>query len=289
MKELQFIEQITKQTKSADKNIIKGIGDDCAVLKYTKTEHLLISTDMLIEKTHFKKSAGYEKIGYKAAMANISDIAAMGGTPRHITIGLGFNKSFSEENLKLLYKGMNKALKKFNVSIIGGDLNKARDLTISITILGTCKINEIVYRSGAKIDDIIFITGPVKDGKKCHYTFNARVKEARLLTTKYKINSMIDVTDGIAVDLWRLCEASGTSAEIFSEIIPLQKGLKLKDALYYGESFELLFTASSAEAAEISKNKEFYPIGVIKKDSEIMCMVTKTGRKKLPKKGFEHF
>ncbi len=295
MKELTIIQNIKRSVGKPRKGAVLGIGDDCAVLEYSKNEYMLFAADMLVEGTHFTvKDAGYERIGRKAVAVNISDIAAMCGVPRYITVSIGLPPSDSENLSRGLYKGINKICREYGVQVVGGDTNRSDKIVIDVSIIGFVKKRELITRGGAKPGDVIFITGPVKDGKKTHLDFVPRVKESGYLAKNFKINSMIDVSDGIAMDLGRICLESRTGCLLFGSDIPLVKGLALGDALHYGESFELLFTMGEKEAERFVKTVDkkrlpFFAIGRILEKSSGMSVVMPSGKKeKLRMRGFAH-
>ncbi|MBF0215561.1 MAG: thiamine-monophosphate kinase [Candidatus Omnitrophica bacterium] len=297
MREIAIIESIKKIVGKPGAGVKLGIGDDTAVLEWSKDEYLLFSSDMIVENTHFRlPSDRYERIGWKAAAVNISDIAAMGGVPKYITVSLGIPKNFQDVSLKALYRGIKKITAKFGVTIVGGDLNRSEKLVIDVAIIGNIKKRALVTRSGAKEGDRVFITGPVRDGKKCHLSFLPRVKEARYLTGKYRINSMIDVSDGIAPDLWRICRASGLGASLSESLLSLAGSKNINDSLYYGESFELVFTLPVKEAASLEKDVKmrtapykFFPIGMIVAQKYGVVMADNKGVvSPVMFKGYEH-
>jgi len=251
MKELKFISYLTKKFKYK-KPVIKGIGDDCAILDYTKDKYLLLTTDMIIEGTHFTKNTPGFQIGWKAMAVNISDIAAMGGVPKHALISVGVPRKM--KILKEITKGIEKISKKFNITIIGGDINASKKVVISITLLGEVEKKNVVKRDGAKKGDLIFVTGSLGEGKRKHLSFTPRIEEARALVKNFKINSMIDLSDGLSMDLNRLAKASKVGAYIYKSLIPLSNmSESIEKAIFQGEDFELLFTASKKESKRIIK------------------------------------
>lgn len=298
MREIKLINDIQRWAGKPGKGVVAGIGDDCAVLEYSKDKYLLWAADMLVEGTHFTvKGAGYELIGRKAVAVNLSDIAAMGGVPKYITVSIGMPKSTSLDALRRIYKGMNGICSRYGVRIIGGDTNRADRLVIDVSIIGFVEKKRLVLRSGAGPGDLVLVTGPMRSGRECHLDFEPRIKEARELTGGYKVNAMMDVSDGIGPDLGRLCEASGVGARIYKGSIPLSKGASLDDALHYGESFELLFTMSPKEAARLfrdaARRKKFpgvFIIGEIAPKKEGVKLVLSDGKAvPLKMEGFRHF
>ncbi|MBU0683847.1 MAG: thiamine-phosphate kinase, partial [Candidatus Omnitrophica bacterium] len=235
-----------------------------------------------------------ENIGHKAVAVNISDIAAMGGEPKYITVNIGVPRGFTAKQLSRIYDGIFSICGNYGMSIVGGDTNASDKLVIDVSILGVARKNALIRRNGAKEGDLILITGPIRDGKKEHLTFVPRVKESRFLSRNFKITSMIDVSDGISVDLNRLCAESKTGAIIYQSAVLLSENLSLEDALYYGESFELLFTMSPSEVKKLFLSSEkhkfaYCVIGEITDKKEGCILVKKEGLMvRLQKRGYRH-
>jgi thiamine-monophosphate kinase len=158
--EFGLIERLTKDLEKRNQSTKYGVGDDCAVLSYPDTE-VLITTDMLMEGIHFDLTyIDLKHLGYKSAMVNISDIFAMNGTPRQMTVSLALSKRFSVEDVELFYEGLRLACEKWNVDIVGGDTTSSyTGLAISITCIGEARKEDIVYRNGAKDTDLICVSG----------------------------------------------------------------------------------------------------------------------------------
>ena len=158
--EFGLIDRLTQDIKPHNPSTIYGVGDDCAVLNYPDKE-VLITTDLLMEGVHFDLTyIDLKHLGYKAAMVNISDVFAMNGTPRQITVSLALSKRFSVEDIEQLYSGIRLACDKWNIDIVGGDTTSSyTGLAISITCIGEAKREDIVYRSGAKDTDLICVSG----------------------------------------------------------------------------------------------------------------------------------
>ena len=155
-----MIKHLTKDLKQVQPSTKKGVGDDCAVMDFG-TKKVLMTTDMLLEGIHFNlEYVPLKHLGYKAAVVNFSDIYAMNGTPTQITVSLGISKRFSVEDIEALYSGIRLACERYNVDLVGGDTCASMTgLTISITCLGTAAAKDIVYRNGAKLNDLICVSG----------------------------------------------------------------------------------------------------------------------------------
>jgi thiamine-monophosphate kinase len=295
MKEIILIDKIKKMVGGPAKGLIEGIGDDCAVLEYSADKYLLWGADMLVQGTHFTSEAGLENIGWKAVAVNISDIAAMGGVPKFITVSLGLPDKDTSRAVNGLYKGIKKICGIFGVRVVGGDLNRSEKLVIDVNIIGEVERKRLVKRSGARPGDVILVTGPIRNGKKDHLRFMPRVKESRYLVGNYSVSSMMDTSDGIGPDLNRICRASGAGARIHAACVPLSDGTPLEDALYYGESFELIFTMPPRDANELLLNTCgrgngcFYVIGEITAPGDGVTVKMPGGRTAgLKTKGFCH-
>lgn len=158
--EFGLIDQVTKDIKPNNESTKYGVGDDCAVLHYPASE-VLITTDMLMEGVHFDLTyIDLQHLGYKSAMVNISDIFAMNGTPRQMTVSLALSKRFSVEDMEMFYSGLRMACDKWGIDIVGGDTTSSyTGLAISITCIGEAQKEDIVYRNGAKETDLICVSG----------------------------------------------------------------------------------------------------------------------------------
>jgi thiamine-monophosphate kinase len=290
--EFGLISRIRRLIKT-DSSVIKGIGDDCAVIKFTKNKYLLFTCDMLVEGVDFTKKDSPFLAGRKALAVSISDVAACCGLPRYALVSLGLPKKSRVKLVDDVYRGINSLAKQYKINIVGGDLSEAKQLTIDISLLGFVEKRNLVLRSGSQEGDIICVTGDFGGsihGK--HLRFTPRLKEARFLAKNFKINSMIDVSDGLILDLNHILKESKVGAVIYEDLIPVNKNaLDLKDALTSGEDFELLFTLSLKEARRLTaRGNVFIPIGYITGKTFGLQLMDKLGRKKriLPR-GFVHF
>lgn len=291
--EFGLIERFRKSIRT-DASVISGSGDDCAVLKFSQDKYLLFTCDMLVEGVDFKSGEDPYLIGRKSIAVSISDIAACGGLPRHCLISLGLSKKTSVEFLDKLFKGMRDMAKRFKINIVGGDLSRANKLTIDVSMLGLVEKKYLCLRSQAKAGDIIFVTGSLGGSYLSkHLKFIPRIKEARFLVRNFKVNSLIDISDGLTQDLDHILKESRVAAVIYENLIPLSREAKdLRDALYSGEDFELLFTLSPKVARKLYlKKKSFFkPIGEILPRGYGLRLVDKIGREKvIQPKGFRHF
>ena len=252
--EFKLIKRLTENLTSKNKNVLQSVGDDAAVIKTGKNEVLLVTTDMLCEGVHFDLLyTPSMHLGYKAVVANLSDIYAMNGEPQQITVSLGLSNRMSVEFLEDLYKGMSLACEQYKVDIVGGDTVSSKSgLIISITAMGTAEEKNVVYRSTAGENDLICVSGDLgaaymglqllereknvfestkgiqPDLSGNDYILERQLKpEARrdvieaLKIAEVKPTSMIDISDGLSSDLLHLTEGSGIGASIYEEKIPI--------------------------------------------------------------------
>jgi len=228
----------------ADKpNVIKGIGDDAAVLTpFSDESYQLVTIDTVVEGTHFTFDTLPEKIGWKAMAVNISDIAAMGGIPEHAVISAAIPKNLTINFLEKLISGINSAAEKFNVAVVGGDTVGSDILSITITLLGKVEKQYLCTRDGSKQGNIVAVTGFLGGSFKTdkHLIFMPRIEEARWLVKNAKPCAMMDLSDGLAMDSSRIAKASNVSMQFFSDKLPVTDGFSIDNALNDGEDFELL-------------------------------------------------
>lgn len=282
-----------KRAIRTDASVIKGIGDDCAVIKFNSREYLLLTCDMLVEGVDFTPDEDPYLIGRKALGVSISDIAACAGMPRYALISLGIPKNKKSRFVDKLYKGIKDLAKTYSLNIIGGDISRSKQLVINVSLVGIVEKENLVLRSGAQLKDIIMVSGPLGGSiKGKHLRFIPRVKEARLLVNSVKLNSMIDISDGLAQDLSHILKESAKGAVIYQDLIPLSRDCsRLDDALNSGEDFELLFTLSIREARKLlALNDSFVPIGHIVEKDKGLFLIDKSGKpERIRVKGFIHF
>ena len=285
--EFGFIETLKSKTKTS-KDTVCGIGDDCAVIKYTGNEYLLYTTDMIIEDAHFKRSSSTpEAIGHKALAVNASDIAACAGIPRWAVISGGFPGSLSVSYCTGIYKGIKALAKKIHVDLVGGDTNKSKKIIVSIALIGTVKKENLLLRSGAKDKDVIVLSGRLKI-KPDHLKFMPKINEASFITKHLKPTSMIDISDGFLSDLMHILKNSKKAALIYESLIPNIRKSSYKKLLNEGEQFQLLFTMPKTKLNCLPK--DFYPIGEIKQGTPRIVYLNSQGkRENLLPKGYRHF
>ncbi len=318
--EFGLIDKLTSQFTTHISTTIKGVGDDAAVISISDSEVMLVSTDMLLEGVHFNLMyTPLMHLGYKSVMVNLSDIFAMNGTAQQITVSIAVSNRFPLEALEELYAGIKKACDLYQVDLIGGDTSSSLSgLTISVTAIGKAKKSDVVYRSGAKENDLLVVSGdlggaymglqllerekevfkanphmqPDLDGND--YLLERQLKpEARQDVIKFlkdldvKPTSMIDISDGLASEIFHLCKASDLGCTIYDEKIPIDAKTSMAAidfnidpvtcALNGGEDYELLFTVSLTDYDKIKGNPHMTVIGHITDKNSGVNLVDKNG------------
>lgn len=326
--EFGLIERLKQRTKISDPSVIKGIGDDCAVIKIRNGRFLLVTSDLLLEGVHFDRTyTNSYHLGKKALAVNLSDIAAMGGIPRFYLVSLGLPPHLPLTFIENLYRGMEEVAREFNLSLIGGNISSSQKILIDLTVLGETKPSEIVYRDGAQVGDAIFVTGTLgnsplglillKSRRKAkddsgvqlltekHLSPSPRVKEGRWLAKHRLATAMIDISDGLISDLKHILKESRKGAEVWIDKIPLSpefvkhassyKGTQIDLALAGGEDYELLFTVPQDRIKRLNRlsrqlSLPLTMIGKIIGEKGKIRLLKKDGKEYLLKKeGFHHF
>lgn len=244
MNERALIRAIQRYTASPrrDDNLIAGIGDDCAILRPRRGEDLLFTTDFVIEDVHFHRTQeSGVKTGYRALARGLSDIAAMGGEPRYALVSLALAPWTCQNYVRDLYRGFAKLGKRYNVQIIGGDVTRTEKLTIDVVIIGAVPQGKALRRSGARVGDRIYVSGPLGGAAASGYTMRIEPRIEMGLHLRGKATACMDLSDGLALDLHRLCVESGVCAALTSPI-PIARRATLDQALSGGEDYELLCT-----------------------------------------------
>ena len=215
---------------------VSGIGDDCAVFRPKAGEDLLLKTDQLIEGIHFPKTMPPETIGERALARALSDITAAGGDPRCCLVALAIPKNTSERWILSFFRGLLRLARRTGTVLVGGDLAHDDKVHCSVMLVGAVKRGKALTRSGARPGDHLYVSG--KLGKPWDQKIAPRLALGRKLSGK--ATACIDLSDGLALDLHRLCKESRLAAQV--ERIPIARGATLERALHGGEDYELLFT-----------------------------------------------
>ncbi|MBW2312322.1 MAG: thiamine-phosphate kinase [Deltaproteobacteria bacterium] len=326
--EFGFIDSIKGQCDIPAKGLIKGIGDDCAVLRSQSGRVLLFTADMLVQDIHFViGKIPFYQLGRKAAAVNLSDIAAMGGRPLVLLTSLAVPVETEVEEIQELYRGMRDICEHHGLTIGGGDTVASPDkLVTNISVIGDARENEVLYRSGTSPGDRVYLTGYVGDSIaglkiltdeitppeemgtyfiKAHNEPVALVETGRSIAASGLASAMIDLSDGLLSDLGHICEESRVGALLFAEKIPLSSELKrlangvgfnpLDLALSGGEDYQLLFTVPAEHEQgieELFKEHDLaalYHIGEIVERPGIRMVKADGSIEELQYKGFNHF
>lgn len=237
----------------ANKAVVHGIGDDCAVLRPGRNEDLVFTTDFVLQDRHFTldthKAAD---IGHKALARSLSDLAAMGSAPMFCLVSLAVPQELSGRWMEQFYRGLLALAKRYSVTLAGGDLSRFQKVVVDVMCCGRVPRGKALLRSGAKVGDRVYVTGELggsalgfatKKGAawKRHLRPEPRI-QAGLELRRYGVSACMDLSDGLSLDLRRMCLESGVGAALTSTL-PIAKGATLDHALHGGEDYELVFTA----------------------------------------------
>jgi thiamine-monophosphate kinase len=276
---------------SLGKAVAMGPGDDCAVVAtHDRHKLLVLKTDCVVEGVHFLRGTNALDVGWKAMMRPLSDFAATSAVPQFALITLIVPEQTSVAWVKELYRGLRRAAKRFEVSIVGGETSSTPGpIVISTSVAGFVESGRAVSRRGGKAGDDLFVTGRLGGAlTQKHLKFIPRIVESRWLTENFSIHAMMDLSDGLGTDLPRLARASKMGFKIDTERLPLTRGANIDDAISEGEDYELLFAISQREGNRLEQEwQRKFPkvpltrIGSLNPKSEIR-------NPKLPR-GYIHF
>lgn len=252
--EFNLIQSLRRRYGQTGRAVLRGIGDDAAMVRASSAHALLITTDLVVEGIHFNlHTATFADIGYKAAVANLSDIAAMGGTPQYLLASVAVPRSCTASNIDDLYGGLMRACRPHGVELVGGDTSESKDgLFVSVTVTGCVEPGRALRRDGAKVGDLVYVTGTLGDslaglriltrkGRRQRRTSGreganpryvkslvdrhlhptARLQTGLLLAHDRLATAAIDISDGLSGDLAHVCRESGVGAEIEAAAVPL--------------------------------------------------------------------
>jgi len=322
--EFGLINRIREWMAISHSDLVQGIGDDVAVIEMGE-KALLVTTDILIEGIHFERSwINPYQLGGKALAVNLSDIAAMGGTPKYFLISIGLPKNLLYSFISSLYRGLKEEAKRFCVGLIGGDTSLSNKIVINICLLGEGKKENLLFRNGARVGDDLYVSGTLGDsalGLKIlkkrgpkgepkglvekHLSPFPRIKLGQAIAKHHLATSMIDISDGLLIDTFHILEESKVGARVWEGRIPLSKLYKkwilsyTKDpyqiALCGGEDYELLFTAPRVirkriSSLSLSLKIPITCIGEILPKKEGFHIIRRDGKEYSPLHlGFDHF
>ena len=330
--EFGLIDHLNEKVIIKNSSTLKGIGDDAAVIEAGDMVKV-VTTDLLMEGVHFDLSyAPLPHLGFKAVAVNVSDVAAMNAVPKQITVSIALSNRFSVESIDALYEGIHAACEHYGVDLIGGDTTASRSgLAISVTAIGEAKPEQISYRSGAKENDILCVTGDlgaalvglqILEREKEVFLANPDMKPdlgkytlvtARQLKPDARVDiihelremqvvptSMMDISDGLASEIFHICKASGVGATIYEDKLPIDKQTfdtavelnldPITCVMNGGEDYELLFTIDQKDFAKLEKHPDIHFIGHISKAEEGKYLVTKSGTAvQIKAQGWKHF
>ncbi len=325
--EFGFIERFKPHFNDLLSGDIIGIGDDCAIIPANENEDWIVTTDLLMEDVHFlRQSISPFQLGYKSLAVNLSDIAAMGGTPIGSFLSIAIPKDLDVEYLDRFMEGYHKLSQKYNTALLGGDTTKSlKHLAINVTVIGKCSKGKARKRSDAKIGDVICVTGSLGDSAgglqllldgvrtntfhdyllNKHHQPEPQIKEGIFLAKENGVNAMMDISDGISSDLKHILKASKVSAEVDIQSIPISDEFRNESVKYNwnaiekatsgGEDYELLLTVDPKDYDRVSKDfkmqflKPLIKIGTITEGNPEINWTDKGKIIELSASGFNHF
>jgi thiamine-monophosphate kinase len=309
-------------------HVVRGIGDDCAVVRASPGMELLLTTDTQEEGVHFRREwSTPQDIGWRCLAVNVSDIAAMGGAPLGALVALCLPATLDLAFVDAFYEGMQALAHQFRCPIIGGNITQAAaHLSVTIAVLGEAPRGQSVYRSGAQVGDEIWVTGELGGAKAglealrhplqvatLHSEYvlaryrrpTPRLQEAQYLREYGKIRSLVDLSDGLSSDLTHICEASGVGAQLYATSIPIHAQTRcvaqalqadaLAYALHGGEDFELCLTAPPGHLTPLQPAfvQRFHcplvRIGTIQAGSGVTLCLADGTQLSLHAQGYDHF
>ena len=287
MNELEIVEWIkqasrrvsTRHARVRAPRPLTGIGDDCAIYSPRAGEDLLFTTDQMIEGVHFAGGTPPALVGERALARSLSDIAAMGGVPRFCLVALA-TPADHEHWIKNFFRGLLRLAKKTGTTLVGGDLACDRKVRCDVMVCGSIERGKALRRSGARVGDAIYVSGRL--GKPWDRKIEPRLALGQSLVGR--ATSCMDVSDGLALDLHRLCKESGVAAEV--DRVPVARGSDVSRALHGGEDYELLFTMPAKSKAPKGTTR----IGtIVRGKAGAMTATFLSGGKPLEARGWDHF
>jgi thiamine-monophosphate kinase len=251
----QLLDQLLPRL-SLKKAVVVAPGDDCAVVETSDRRKLLVlTTDCIVEAVHFSRGTDARQVGWKAMMRPLSDFAATSAVPQFALITFMAPKQTELSWVKELYRGLRRAAKQFEVSIVGGETSSTPGpVAISTSVVGFVERSRAISRRGGKAGDDLFVTGRLGGAlRQKHLKFIPRIVESRWLTKNFSIHAMMDLSDGLGSDLPRLARASKLGFAIDTKNLPLTRGAHINDAISEGEDYELLFAISPRDRSRLQR------------------------------------
>lgn len=295
LREDQLVDAIAElATHPSQRRVLLGIGDDAAVWQPSRSHRSVITTDAAIDGVHFRRDqVTPEDIGRRAMGAALSDIAAIGARPVLATVSLGL-RAEDVEIAMALYQGIAAIAQKHDCAIAGGDLARSPVLAIVVTIVGEVRNTHLKTRAGAKAGDVIAVTGVLGSARAVGYTKlpEPRMREGRWLGANTAVHAMMDLSDGLSVDLPRMCARSQCAAVI--ETVPAADGVSAGDALAGGDDYELLIAVARRAFPYLAKRflkrfgRQLERVGYFR-EGEGVFLKTKTGEAPVAPAGWDHF
>jgi thiamine-monophosphate kinase len=276
---------------SLGKGVVRGLGDDCAMMKICDHRNLLVlKTDCVVAGVHFSPTANGFEVGWKAMMRPLSDFAATSALPEFALITLIAPANTKVEWVHELYRGLRRAAKRFEVSIVGGETSSTPGpVAISVSVAGFVEKDRCVSRRCGEAGDDLFVTGRLGGAvKKKHLQFVPRIAESRWLTKNFAIHAMMDLSDGLGADLPRLARASRVGFAVEMENLPVTRGATIDAAISEGEDYELLFSISPRQRKRLEREwrKKFPRLPLTRIGSLIARSTTRDSKFK---GGYNHF
>lgn len=288
--------------------LLRGIGDDCAVLQMPPGHATLVTTDFSLEEVHFRRPwHPPESVGHRCLARGLSDIAAMGGKPFAAFLSLALPAKLPQAWVEGFLRGFLALARKFSVALAGGDVAQSpAGVLADVVVIGSAPAGSAVLRSGGRPGDSLYVTGelggsaqvlsqllagrskrPDPRRHESHFFPQPRVAAGQLLRERGLASAMIDLSDGLSTDLHHLCDESGVGARIYAEKVPLAKGADLRLALDGGEDYELLFAARGKVPSRLA-GVSVTRIGEVARGGRVV-LVEGSRERELPARGWEHF
>ncbi|MBC7081472.1 MAG: thiamine-phosphate kinase [Thermoplasmatales archaeon] len=270
--------------------------DDCAFIEIND-HYLVLTTDIVYEKTHFPENSKPYDIGWFSIAVNLSDIASKGAEPIGMLVGLAMPKETDSKFFDEIIEGMEDCILNFGGKILGGDTKEADRILISVTAIGKVKKEEAMLRKGAKVGDDVYVTGELGKGafilseeKEKILKVKPRIKEGRFLAKSKKVSCCMDISDGLASSLYQLMKINNVGFEIYEEKLPIAEiaGNDVNKALYLGGDYELLFTIPPPYGKTFERKIDIKKIGNVIEENKIYLASGKK-RKEIENIGYEHF